>query len=376
MSSSEENPPTIKVLHFIDSGGLYGAEKMLLALVSEQVNQGISPMILSAGELDEPEKALEAEAKKLGLPIKPWRMKPGFNLKSTRDIVSWAQAEGYTHFHSHGFKFNVLLALLSLVGLSQKLITTVHGYVGGKRFSKLWVYEVLDGLALWRFNKVVVVSEPMLEIPVIRRLPSKRIKVVGNGIAANYERAKLPADIAEFTAGYEKCLIAIGRLSYEKGFGYLIDVMADVSRQDKINDVGLVIVGEGGLREDLCAMIKSHGLTNVMMAGYREDAGLLLNSFDALVMPSLTEGMPITLLEAMRAVVPVCASRVGGIPSTLSEDSAYLIEPASKVSLKKAIVEILNSDGPSIRARNALEIFKNEGDAKIMGERYKRIYSE
>lgn len=70
----------MKVLHLIDSGGLYGAEKMLLALVKAQLDQGLEPMILSAGEPNIEEKPLEAEAKRLGLPIISWRMTPELTL--------------------------------------------------------------------------------------------------------------------------------------------------------------------------------------------------------------------------------------------------------------------------------------------------------
>lgn len=372
MSASEENSPTIKVLHFIDSGGLYGAEKMLLALVSEQVNQGISPMILSAGELDEPEKALEAEAKKLGLPIKPWRMKPGFNLKSTRDIVSWAQANGYTHFHSHGFKFNVLLALLSLVGLSQKLITTVHGYVGGKRFSKLWVYEILDGLALWRFNKVVVVSEPMLSLSVIKRLPKSKITTINNGISLNPKPVSLPHDISEFCKKYEYSIIAVGRLSPEKGFNYLLDAVSNLESSTR-KSLAVVIVGEGPCRDSLELSVRASGMDNVMLAGYRENAGEFMEFFDALLMPSLTEGLPITLLEAMRAKVAICASRVGGIPSVLSEEGGCLIEPRNENDIA-IFIDRLVSDREAVRVSNNRNrnIFEKNYSSHVMAEKYKK----
>jgi len=78
---------SVKVLHLIDSGGLYGAEKMLLGLVSEQLKLGLYPLILSAGAPGIEEKALEAEARRLGLPLKLWRMKPGFNLKESLTIT-------------------------------------------------------------------------------------------------------------------------------------------------------------------------------------------------------------------------------------------------------------------------------------------------
>ena len=94
----------LKILHLIDSGGLYGAEKMLLSLVKEQVQQGLQPMILSAGELEIDEKPLEAEARRKGLPVTPWRMKPGLNLKESWKILVWAREHGYKLLHSQDRK--------------------------------------------------------------------------------------------------------------------------------------------------------------------------------------------------------------------------------------------------------------------------------
>jgi hypothetical protein len=101
----------LKVLHLIDSGGLYGAEKMLLSLVQEQLKQGLDPMILSAGEPGTDEKPIEAEARNKGLPVTAWRMAPGLNLKESWKILKWAQDNKYQLLHSHGFKFNVLLGM-------------------------------------------------------------------------------------------------------------------------------------------------------------------------------------------------------------------------------------------------------------------------
>lgn len=363
----------IKVLHLIDSGGLYGAEKMLLALVAEQVKQGLQPMILSAGDLGVDEKPLELEAKRLGLPIKVWRMKAGFNIPSTKKIINWADGQGCTHFHSHGFKFNVLLALTSLSGLKQKLVTTVHGYVGGKRFSKRWFYEVLDGFALWRFTSVVVVSEPMLCLSVIRRMPRSKVKVISNGISGECQSNDLPKDITNFIAQYSNSVIAVGRLSKEKGFDLLVEAVANLDEpvRDKL---AVVIVGEGGCRESLESQIARLGLSNIMLAGYRDDAGAMLIHFDALIMPSLTEGLPITLLEAMRSSVPVCATRVGGIPSVLSESDQYLIEPnnvkAIEAFLNRLVVD-KNSIAKSVGANK--NYFDRYLSSAVMAEQYMEL---
>ena len=102
----------LKVLHLIDSEGLYGAENMLLALVQEQIKSGMEPLILSAGTPEIAEKALEIEARKRGLPVLKFRMKPGMNLIKACQILRIAKRHGINIMHSHGYKFNILLGLM------------------------------------------------------------------------------------------------------------------------------------------------------------------------------------------------------------------------------------------------------------------------
>lgn len=309
----------MKVLHLIDSGGFYGAEKMLLSLVQEQLKQGLEPMILSAGEPGIDEKPLEAAAKDKGLPVTPWRMKPGLNLKESWKILKWARANNYDLLHSHGFKFNVLLGIYPEKFRRIPMIATLHGYLHAPRFSKLWVYETLDRFAIRRMRGVVLVGEAMKkELPA--NLSGSHAVVIPNGlnISELQESALVPLDepFKTFFAKHEIVILGVGRLSPEKGFDRLISAFFELKKQ--LPDSGLVIVGEGGLRQDLEALIEELGIKHdVLMPGYCSTVPALLKHSKLLVMPSLTEGLPITLLEAMALKTPVVASHVGEVDSVL-----------------------------------------------------------
>ncbi|MBS3804740.1 MAG: glycosyltransferase, partial [Oleiphilaceae bacterium] len=264
---------TIKVLHLIDSGGLYGAEKMLLALVSEQIKQGLEPMILSAAEPDIEHKALETEARRLGLPVIPWRMKPGFNLRDSLAIIRWAQSEGYEVFHSHGYKFNVLIGLWPERIRKIPLMATLHGYVKAPRFTKSWLYESLDRLALRQMRCVVVVAEAMKKDIPRGLAESGSVRVIPNGLdTALLEKAAnepLESELASFFENHEPVVLGVGRLSPEKGFDRLIEAFKAV--KDRHTDAGLVIIGEGNQRKSLEQGIRKLGLTDsVIMPGYYE----------------------------------------------------------------------------------------------------------
>ncbi|MBU2955603.1 glycosyltransferase [Marinobacter sp. F3R08] len=311
----------MKILHLIDSGGLYGAEKMLLSLVKEQVTQGLSPMILSVGDPLAGEKPIETEAKKLGLPVTEWRMKSGLNVKASWMIRNWALANNYQLLHSHGFKFNVLLGVLPEKVRGLPIIATLHGYVHARRFSKMWLYEFLDRFAIRRMRGVVLVSDAMKkELP--GRLLNGQVVTIPNGLDISQLQksslGSLDEPFKSFLENHDAVILGVGRLSREKGFDKLVSAFSEFKK--KHPNSGLVIVGEGRLCHQLEALILDLGIQDdVLMPGYCDKVPALLRQSRVLVMPSLTEGLPITLLEAISLRVPVVASAVGEIPKVLGD---------------------------------------------------------
>ena len=313
----------IKVLHLIDSGGLYGAEKMLISLVQEQKDQGLEPMILSAGELKISDKPLETEAIIKGLPVTRWQMKPGFNMREAWKILRWAQENNYQLLHSHGFKFNVLLGMYPKWIRRIPMVATLHGYVHAPRFSKLWIYECLDRIAIRQMQGLVLVADAMKR-EFWRGSPSGQVEVIPNGLnISELEKAalfELEEPLRSFVNSHEPVILGVGRLSREKGFDKLIRAFADLKHQYPCS--GLVIVGDGGLRCQFEALVDQLDLkADVLMPGYCDKVPALLRCSTVLVMPSRTEGLPITLLEAMSLKTPIVASAVGEIPTVLGNGS-------------------------------------------------------
>lgn len=369
----------IKVLHLIDSGGLYGAEKMLLSLVKEQVRQGLEPMILSAGEPGIEEKAIEAEARKTALPVTPWRMKPGLNLQESWKILKWAQGNHYDLLHSHGFKFNVLLGMCPGSVRRIPLVATLHGYVHASRFSKMWLYESLDRFAIRRMNGVILVGEAMKkELP--GRISHRHISVIPNGldISELKESSLAPLDepLSSFFETHQPVVLGVGRLSREKGFENLILAFSDL--RGKFPNSGLVIVGEGKLRQQFEMLVDELDVKDhVRMPGYCSKVPVLLKLSQVLVMPSLTEGLPITLLEALSLKTPVVASSVGEIPRVLSDgEDGELLSDVQPASISKAIEKSLSDEMlSSQRAESSYRQVCENYSAAAMAEQYLEFYN-
>lgn len=368
-----------KVLHLIDSGGLYGAEKMLLSLVQEQVKQGLEPMILSVGELGIDVKPIEAEARRKGLPITPWRMNPGLNLKESWKILKWAQRNCYDLLHSHGFKFNVLLGIYPEMVRRVPMIATLHGYVHAPRFSKMWLYELLDRFVIRRMRGVVLVAEAMKkEFP--GKLSSGHLVVIPNGLDISelqtISMSSLDEPFKSFFDNHEVVILGVGRLSREKGFDRLLSAFSELKKE--FPKSGLVIVGEGKLRRKFETMTEELGINgHVLMPGYCSTVPVLLLHSSVLVMPSLTEGLPITLLEAMSLKTPVVASAVGEIPKVLGDgEGGELLSDVESATITGAIEKLVNDEELSSRKTDwGYEVVRKHYSSEAMAKKYLEFYN-
>src|SRR5690606_304245 len=279
--------------------------------------------------------------------IKKWRMKAGFNLPEAWKILKFAKRDGVQILHSHGYKFNLLMGIWPRSLRKAPLISTLHGYVGARKFTKMWLYELLDKVILKRTEAVVIVSAHMRSIKAVKKIKDNKIVLIENGIACDEGRSakgELSQDVLNFIKKRNKSIGAVGRLSKEKGLENLIKALKIVVNENL--DVGLLIVGEGSERSRLEKLVSTLNLEeHVYFSGYLSNPLDYMRFIDCLIMASLTEGLPITLLETMWVGTPVVATSVGGIPSVLAEGRyGVLVEPGNINQLAEAITKVLRAD--------------------------------
>lgn len=364
----------MKILHLIDSGGLYGAEKMLLDLVWEQLRAGHKPLIASIGTESNGEKAFEKEAVRRELPCRPYRMKAGLNFSGALRILRDAKQERFEILHSHGYKGNILFGLLPKSLRRLPLITTLHGWTSTSGFSKMALYERLDALSLKRADAVAMVNDMMVNHLRLRGIAREKKSVIYNGIRLR-ERKQLPIDdpVATFCqrAG---TLVAIGRFSPEKNHLQLIEVLSDLVH--KGHDLQLLVLGEGRLRSHYEQKAQQLGIANrLMMPGHVDTVESILPLCRVFVMPSLTEGLPIALLEAMAAGVAVAASRVGAIPVILEKGAGVLFEPGNKDALCCTLEQLLDTDTEQM-VNLARQRVENDYTSAVMASKYTDLYRQ
>lgn len=370
----------MKVLHLIDSGGMYGAERMLVSLMKEQVRKGIIAVLGSIRSHKELfRKAIEVQAKSDGVQVKEFSMRNGPNIAGAIRIVRFSQENNIDIIHCHGYKANILMGLMPAYYRKIPYIVTLHGWTSRKPWTRIWIYEWVDALMGRRADRVVMVSNA-LQRDLRVRLAGLKGHVVHNGIPVSSSELEtgIPVrpDIKDFC---EKDFIigTICRLTPEKGIEILIQSVANVIHRNP--NVSMVIIGDGRERRRLERLCDTKGIrAKVLFTGYISDASSYLPIFDIFVISSFTEGLPIGLLEAMRAGRPVIATNVGGIPEALNNgECGILVDSGNDDELTEAILRLYSSEDLRKTFGDAgKKRFEEQFSLKKMEPRYREIYKE
>lgn len=304
----------MRVVHVIDSGGFYGAEQMLVHLCQAQMKIGYEVTVISLGNKGMGEKEVEAKLKEVGVSCKAIRSNIIFFPFLSFRIIDYCRSIKPDVIHSHGYKGNLLLGWLPKSIRKVPVLTTVHGYTFVGKWDKLALYYWLDKRILHKLDFVVVVSESVRK-QVNYCVPDSKLITIHNGIPAqsDSECKKFCLEKLPFvTVG------SLGRLSVEKNFSVLIAAIPIIKKS--IANVRLIIHGDGPERARLEELVATLGLQDsVIMPGYTKTPEKFLSSIDIFVNCSTTEGMPISILEALRQGVEIVAS---DIPA-----NRYVLEP-------------------------------------------------
>jgi len=252
--------------------------------------------------------------------------------------------------------------------------------MGGWKRAKIGAYGWINwGIARWTGQGIIGVSAEIAAM-MKHRLPRNPVLCVHNGIDLKKVRPTVNCGQKRQQLGIpENALVigAVGRVVAVKGMEYLLRAVSDLRRQLETMSVRLVIVGDGPLRPTLEALATELAIEQqTLFLGTRDDVYDLINLFDIYALPSLHEGNPMALLEAMALARPVVASRVGGIPELVTDGADGNLVPAQDVAaLTQALKQLAlspllrNKLGEAARARVALS-----ADSKITAARVRDLY--
>ena len=241
----------------------------------------------------------------------------------------------------HAFFSTTPMALRVARDLGIPSMLTLHigdlQAVGGWRGVLARTYESLVvGRVIGRADSVAAVSQAVAEA-----VPWKRVAVIPNGVDSEKFR---PPDEKGPTSNR---VLFVGRLIDNKGPMIMMRAFSDVATE--LPDVSLTMVGDGPLRRPLERLSAALGVSDrVTFLGMRSDVDELMRGCDLLVRPSLVEGMPLTVLEAMASGLPVIASDVAGVGEAVVDGSTgLLVRPGSVDDLSEALLRLMRD--PELR---------------------------
>lgn len=365
-----------KVLHLIDSGGMYGAERVVLTLLDELKGSAFQGILGCIRESDSetPGIAIEAQRREVGVVL--FTMKRGLSLSGIMKIMRFVKSNNIRIVHCHGYKPNILFSSIPHRGV--KILSTVHGWAKRTNGLKGRTYEFLDSIALRRMDRIVAVSNAVFNDIARRDIRKEKIALIYNGIdLGGYDMHPSCGNIrTEYGIPARAFIIgAVGRLAAVKGYQYLIDAMVSVVRE--IPDCRLLIAGDGPLKESLSEFIADRNLSPyVSLIGYHNSISRFLAMINLFVMTSLTEGLPIALLEAMACRKPILATAVGGIPEAIDNGrGGVLVPPGDSGAIAAGIAKLYREKVRGIEmGERGRAIIEEKFSAKRMADQYVSIY--
>lgn len=234
-----------------------------------------------------------------------------------------------------------LRALPAKLILQQPHIIWGQGSDINNRFEQIFLKVVLK-------NADAVIA---LTVDMKRKFESifpRKVFIIPNGVEIEFfnnisrENARLSLKIKK----YEKIILCVANLRPVKGIKFLIRAMEQITKE--IPEAKLLLIGEGQDKIRLVRLVNLLGLQNSIIFIGKVPHGkipLFMAASDVFVLPSLSEGQPLTILEAMASGLPIVATSVGGIPYTIINGvNGYLVEPANSTQLAEKIINVLKND--------------------------------
>jgi glycosyltransferase involved in cell wall biosynthesis len=360
---------TRRVIHYIDSDTFGGSEEAALHLMASLDRGRWEPVLLH-----HPEPGilrLVDEAAKLGIRAVAVPRQAAHRLAGMISLWRVLRAERPAVFHAHlswpfACKSGVRAAWLARV---PAIVGTAQLYMApdaGRR----------PPLVLGLYRRIIAVSEEVKRRYAAElRVPARTLVVVRNAIrvppAVPSRNPSLRATLVQGRPDF--VVLTPARLHPQKGHEYLLQAAA------KVPDATFVLAGDGPLRAVLEAQAREQGVAaRCVFLGQRDDVPMLLAAADLFVLPSLFEGLPVSILEAMAAERPVVATAIGGTDEVIvPEESGLLVPPRDPAALASAIRRLQADPALARRLAAAARVrVEREFSSEATARNVMRVYDE
>lgn len=327
---------SIPILYFITELSTGGAQNALLRLLKGLDRESFSPAVACLYNGD---GAVAQEIRALGIDVFDAQMRHKADLLALLRLYRHIRRTRPTILHTSLFHANLPGRILGRLAGVLSIICSERTMA----MESEWRYRV-NRWTIGLVDSVVVVSANVRDFCLSHiGLPADKLVVIYNGVDLPNNRLALQEESrAELGLPLDVPIVgAVSRLDPVKGVDVLLQAFASVE------DAHLAIVGDGPERVPLAVLADDLGVSNrIHWAGHRRDVPRLLPAFDLFVQPSLHEGLPNAVLEAMAAGLPVVATAVGGTPEVVDDEvTGFLVPPRDPQALAQGLRALLhNSD--------------------------------
>lgn len=377
-----------KILFIITKSNWGGAQRYVYDLASHLPLDRYEPVVAAGGEGILFQKIQSAGIRTIPIPSFERNIRIGKEFRSFLNLVQILRRENPAVVHLNSSKAGGIGAAAAwiytfLPGTSKPLVVfTAHGWGFNepRPYLARAAIRALSALAGIFQDSVICINAADAKSArgIIRK---KKIALIPNGIGAftamarDDARRELSGACAREIAPDEFLTGTIAELTKNKGHEYLLDALAAVCARGV--RARAIWIGEGELQDALEKRILARGLEKtIFLAGFLDDAKKYLSAFDVFVLPSLKEGTPYTILEAMHAGIPVIATRTGGTLDCIEDGkTGILVSPADMRDLADAI-ERASQDAALLEslAKNAGTVVQRDYTLERMLSATEKIY--
>jgi glycosyltransferase involved in cell wall biosynthesis len=336
--------------------------------------RGHETMIVSLTELG----PMGLEARSLGIPTESLEVRRGIpDPRGLMRLVRIARAWKPDVVHSHMVHANLLARAMRLFAPVPALLSTIHNIYEGGRL-RMGAYRLTNGLV----DHMTIVSEAAADRFVSERIvPRELLTVVPNGVDIDLFRTPPETRDAirrSLGLGEEFVWLAVGRFELAKDYPNMLRAFARV--RERYPEAILLLVGRGSLQPETEALADSLGLRPaVRFLGVRQDIPQVMSAADGYVMSSAWEGMPMVLLEAAAAGLPIVATMVGGNLEVVSDgETGFLLPPGDSDALSEAMLRLMGvpeADRRAMGAKGRERVRAHYGLARV-ADRWEGLYRD
>ncbi|HKU63224.1 MAG TPA: glycosyltransferase [Gemmatimonadales bacterium] len=365
----------MRILLLSTSMGMGGADQQLLSAALGLRQRGHEVRIVSLTPLGE----MGARARAAGLPTESLEMRRGFaDPRGLARLARLVRAWRPVVLHSHMLHANFLARAVRLVAPVPAVVSTIHNIYEGGRLRMLG-YRLTNGLV----DHMTIISQAAAERFVGEGIvPAALLEVVPNGVDTERYRLVPPGTRERLRQslglGAEFTWLAVGRFEAAKDYPNMLRAFARVraARREAV----LLLVGRGSLQPETESLAAELGLEGaVRFVGTREDVPEFMTAADGYVMSSAWEGMPMVLLEAAAARLPIVATRVGGNQEVVRDgETGLLVPPGDDEALGTAMLRLMalpEAERRAMGARGHDHVRQHYGLARVV-DRYEAVYRE